>query len=79
MLQGFGTYSFQVKDPQQFIVQIVGKQAIFKIDEIEERLRAILLQKLQDTLGEWAGKYAVPEMIGKTNELSGFVRSQVGG
>ena len=77
LLQGFGTYSFQVKDPQQFIIQIVGKQAIFKIDEIEERLRAILLQKLQDALGEWAGKYAVPEMIGKTNELSGFVRSQV--
>jgi len=77
LLQGFGTYSFQMKDPQQFIVQIVGKQAIFKIADIEERLRAILLQKLQDALGEWAGKYAVPEMIGKTNELSGFVRSQV--
>ncbi len=77
LLQGFGTYSFQVKDPQQFVVQIVGKQAVYKIDEIEERLRAILLQKLQDALGEWAAKYAVPEMIGKTNELSGFVRSQV--
>ncbi|HTX91148.1 MAG TPA: SPFH domain-containing protein [Anaerolineales bacterium] len=77
LLQGFGTYSFQVKDPQQFILQIVGKQAIFRIDEIEERLRAILLQKLQDALGEWAAKYAVPEMIGKTNELSGFVRSSV--
>jgi excisionase family DNA binding protein len=75
LLQGFGTYSFQVKDPQQFIIQIVGKQAAFKIDEIEERLRSILLSKLQDTLGEWAGKYAVPEMIGKTIELGGFVRS----
>jgi excisionase family DNA binding protein len=68
-------YSFQVKDPQQFIIQIVGKQATFKIDEIEERLRSILLSKLSDTLGEWAGKYAVPEMIGKTIELGGFVRS----
>jgi excisionase family DNA binding protein len=75
LLQGFGTYSFQVKDPQQFIIQIVGKQAVFKIDEIEERLRSVLLSKLQDTLGEWAGKYAVPEMIGKTIELGGFVRS----
>jgi excisionase family DNA binding protein len=75
LLQGFGTYSFQVKDPQQFIIQIVGKQATFKIDEIEERLRTILLSKLQDTLGEWAAKYAVPEMIGKTIELGGFVRS----
>jgi len=76
LLQGFGTYSFQVKDPQQFVIQIVGKEAVFKIDQIEERLRTILLQKLSDALAEWAGKYAVPEMIGKTNELSGFVRSQ---
>jgi excisionase family DNA binding protein len=75
LLQGFGTYSFQVKDPQQFIIQIVGKQAIYKIDEIEERLRSVLLSKLSDTLGEWAGKYAVPEMIGKTIELGGYVRS----
>jgi excisionase family DNA binding protein len=76
LLQGFGTYSFQMKDPQQFIIQIVGKQAIFRIADIEERLRAILLQRLQDALGEWAGKRAVPEMIAMTNELSGFVRSQ---
>ncbi len=76
LLQGFGTYSFQMKDPQQFIVQVVGKQAMFRISDIEERLRAILLQKLQDALGEWAGKRAVPEMIAATNELSGFVRSQ---
>jgi len=76
LLQGFGTYSFQVKDPQQFVVQIVGKEAIFKIEEIEERLRTVLLQKLSDALAEWAGKYAVPEMIAKVNELSGFVRSQ---
>jgi excisionase family DNA binding protein len=75
LLQGFGTYSFQVKDPQQLIIQIVGKRASFRIDEFEERLRAILLSKLQDTLGEWAGKVAVPEMIGKTIELGGFVRS----
>ena len=38
-------------------------------------MRSILLSKLQDTLGEWAGKYAVPEMIGKTIELGGYVRS----
>ncbi|MGD0612345.1 MAG: SPFH domain-containing protein [Anaerolineales bacterium] len=76
LLQGFGTYSFQVKDPQQFVIQIVGKEAVFKIEEIEERLRTILLQKLQDALGEWAAKTAVPEMIGRTNELSGFVRAQ---
>jgi len=28
LLQGFGTYSFQVKDAQQFVTQIVGAQGI---------------------------------------------------
>ncbi len=29
LLQGFGTYSFQIKDPQQFVTQIVGQQGIY--------------------------------------------------
>src|SRR5512137_498274 len=76
LLQGFGTFSYQVKDPQQFVTQIVGRRGMYRTADIEGRLRSMLLQKLTDALGEWAGKYAVPEMIGKVNELSGFVRSQ---
>ncbi|MBN2388084.1 MAG: SPFH domain-containing protein [Anaerolineales bacterium] len=75
LLQGFGTYSFQVKDPQQLVIQIVGKTASYRIDAIEERLRTILLSKLQDTLNEWGAKMAVPEMLGNTIELGGYVRS----
>jgi excisionase family DNA binding protein len=76
LLQGFGTYSFQVSDPQQFVTQIVGTQGRLTMDQIEERLRTMLLSKLQDTLGEWGAKYAVPEMIANTVELGGYVRSQ---
>jgi membrane protease subunit (stomatin/prohibitin family) len=50
LLQGFGNYSFQVKDPQQFVTQIVGAQGMYHSTEIEGRLRAILLSKLQDLL-----------------------------
>jgi len=76
LLQGFGTYSFQVSDPQQFVTQVVGTQGRMTMDQIEERLRTMLLSKLQDTLGEWGAKYAVPEMIANTVELGGYVRSQ---
>jgi len=76
LLQGFGTYSFQVSDPQQFVTQIVGTQGRLMMDQIEERLRTMLLSKLQDSLGEWGAKYAVPEMIANTVELGGYVRSQ---
>jgi excisionase family DNA binding protein len=75
LLQGFGTYGFKLKDPQQFILQIVGKKATFSIDAIEERLRMALLSKLQDTLNEWGAKMAVPELMAKTIELGGYIQS----
>jgi excisionase family DNA binding protein len=75
LLQGFGTFSFQVKDPQQFVTQIVGTQGMMRTEDIEARFRSMLLSKLQDLLGETAAKTAVPEMIGLTNELGAGVRA----
>jgi len=76
LLQGFGTYSFQVKDPQQFVTQIVGTQGAYRTSEIEERLRTMLLSKLQDVLGETGAKTSVPEMIGLTEEIGAAVRAK---
>jgi len=76
LLQGFGTYSFQVKDPQQFVTQIVGAQGAYRSTEIEERLRTMLLSKLQDVLGETGAKNSVPEMIGLTEEIGAAVRAK---
>lgn len=76
LLQGFGTFGFQVKDPQQFVTQIVGAQGIYRIQDIEGRLRSMLLSKLQDLLGETAAKQSVPEMIGLTEELGAGVRAK---
>ena len=76
LLQGFGTYSFQVKDPQQFVTQIVGAQGAYRTTDIESRLRSMLLSKLQDLLGETAAKQSVPELIGLTEELGAGVRAK---
>jgi excisionase family DNA binding protein len=76
LLQGFGTYSFQVKDPQQFVNQVVGAQGVYRTSEIEARLRAMLLSKLQDLLGETAATNSVPELIGLTEELGAGVRAK---
>jgi len=77
LLQGFGTYSFQVKDPQQFVTQIVGTQGTYQTADIENRLRTMLLSKLQDLLGETAAKHSVLELIGLTEELGAGVRAKV--
>jgi membrane protease subunit (stomatin/prohibitin family) len=74
LLQGFGSYSFMVKDPQQFVAQIVGAQGTYQSTEIENRLRMMLLSKLQDLLGETTGKKSVVEMIALTEELGTSVR-----
>ena len=76
LLQGFGSYSFQVADPQQFVTQIVGAQGIYRSADIENRLRMMLLSKLQDLLGETAAKSSVVELIGLTEELGAGVRAK---
>jgi len=76
LLQGFGTYRFQVKAPQQLVTQLVGQQGIFRTQDIETRLRSMLLSKLQDLLGETAAKHSVPELIGLTEEIGAGVRAK---
>ncbi len=76
LLQGFGTYSFQVKDSQQFVNQIVGAQKMYGMEEIENRLRAMLLSKLQDLLGETTSNRSILDLIGMTEELSAGVRAK---
>ena len=76
LLQGFGTYSFQVKDPQQFVTQIVGAQGAYRTADIEERLKTILLSKIQDVLGETTAARSVVDLIGLTEELGAAVRAK---
>ena len=76
LLQGYGTYSFQISDPQQFLTQIVGAQSVYRMADIENRLRIMLLSKLQDILGETGAKKNVLEMIGLTEELGAGIRAK---
>jgi excisionase family DNA binding protein len=76
LLQGFGTYSYKIADPQQFVAQIVGVTGIYTTKDIEARLRAMLLSKLQDILGETAQETSVPELIGLVEELGIGVKAK---
>jgi len=76
LLQGFGSYSFQVSDPQQFVTQIVGTNGVYRMADIEGRLRSMLLSKLQDLLGETAAGKSVAELIGLTEEIGAAVRAK---
>ena len=77
LLQGFGTYGVQVADPQQFVTQLVGAMGAYQSKDIQDRLRSMLLSKLQDLLGETAGVSSVPELIGMVEEIGAGVRAKV--
>lgn len=76
LLQGYGTYGFQINDAQQFLTQIVGAQGTYRTADIENRLRVMLLSKIQDVLGETGAKKNVLDLIGLTEELGAAVRAK---
>jgi excisionase family DNA binding protein len=76
LMQGYGSYSFQVSNPQQFVAQIVGATGAYTTADIQGRLRAILLSKVQDLLSETAAKKSVPELLALTEELGAGVRAK---
>ncbi|HEX9798359.1 MAG TPA: SPFH domain-containing protein [Anaerolineales bacterium] len=76
LLQGYGAYSFQVADAQQFVTQIVGATGAYSTNDIKDRLRSMLLSKLQDLLGETTEASDVPQLIGMVEELGAGVRAK---
>jgi len=76
LLQGFGSYSYQVGDPQQFVTQLVGAQGAYSTNQIEDRVRTMLLSILQDVLGETTAAKSVVDLIGLTEELGAAVRAK---
>jgi excisionase family DNA binding protein len=75
LIQGFGTYSFMVSDPQQFVTQVVGSQGVYRTRDIEDRLRTMLLSKLQDAITE--SKFnTIPELLAMTEELGAAIRAK---
>jgi excisionase family DNA binding protein len=65
-----------VKDPQQFVTQVVGASGAYRTSDIEERLKTMLLSKLQDVLGETTAAKSVVDLIGLTEEVGAAVRAK---
>lgn len=51
-LRAFGTYAFQVNDPQLFVNKIVGGQGLYTTADIGEYLKSILSQSLVPAMGK---------------------------
>ncbi len=51
-LRAFGVYSIKITNPQLFIGEVAGTQAIYTSDDIEDFLRNVIVGRLNDLLGE---------------------------
>jgi excisionase family DNA binding protein len=76
LLQGYGTFGFQVSDPQQFVTQLVGATGTYRTADIQSRLRSMLLSKLQDLLGETTSAKSVVDLIALVEEIGAGVRAK---
>jgi excisionase family DNA binding protein len=55
---------------------VVGTQGAYKTSDVEERLKNMLLSKLQDVLGETTAARSVVDLIGLTEEIGAAVRAK---
>jgi membrane protease subunit (stomatin/prohibitin family) len=75
-LRAFGTYSIKVSDPAKFLVEIVGTDGEFTMDEISFQIRNIIVQEFSRTLAR-AG-IPVLDMAANTRELGQIVGKEIG-
>lgn len=51
-LRGHGTYTFRIEKPSLFLNSVVGRQAKYTTDDINDYLRDVIISRLNDLLGE---------------------------
>jgi len=74
-LRAFGTYSIKVSDPARFLVEIVGTDGEFTMDEISFQIRNLIVQEFSRTIAR-AG-IPVMDMAANTRELSQLVGREI--
>lgn len=51
-LRSFGSYAVKIRDPRVFIGEIVGTKGLVRTKDVENFLRDLIVQRLNDLLGE---------------------------
>jgi len=51
-IRGFGTYSFRVDDPGKFMKEVFGTSAVYRVGDVVEQLRPVLVSTVADAIAE---------------------------
>lgn len=74
-LRAFGTYTIRVNDPAKFLVEIVGTDGEFTMDEISFQIRNIIVQEFSRTIAQ--SGIPVLDMAANTRELGQLVATEI--
>jgi len=74
-LRAFGTYSVKIADPARFLVEIVGTDGEFTMDEISYQIRNIIVSEFSRTLAR--ASIPVMDMAANTRELGQLVGREI--
>jgi membrane protease subunit (stomatin/prohibitin family) len=74
-LRAFGTYEMRIGEPQTLLVQVVGTDGHFTMDEISDRLRNIIVSKFSSSLAR--AKIPALELAANYQQLGELVATQL--
>ncbi|MDU8927444.1 SPFH domain-containing protein [Alisedimentitalea sp. MJ-SS2] len=74
-LRAYGTYSIRVGDPAKFLVEIVGTDGEFTMDEISFQIRNIIVQEFSRTISR--SGIPVLDMAANTRELGQLIARDI--
>ncbi|MEM6636345.1 MAG: SPFH domain-containing protein [Pseudomonadota bacterium] len=76
-LRAFGTYTVRVADPARFLVEIVGTDGEFTMDEISYQIRNIIVQEFSRVIA--GSGIPVLDMAANTADLGKLVAAEISG
>ncbi|MEX0350556.1 MAG: SPFH domain-containing protein [Paracoccaceae bacterium] len=74
-IRAYGTYTVRVKDPAKFLIEIVGTDGEFTMDEISYQIRNIIVQEFSRVIA--ASGIPVLDMAANTADLGKLIAAEV--
>ncbi len=76
-LRAFGTYAIRINDPGTMILEIVGTDGHFTLDEITQQLRNFIVSRFAEVVG--GSNIPVLDLAANYDDLSNFIEGKIKG
>jgi len=74
-LRAFGTYEFRIDDPKQFIKEIVGTDGHFRVEDISNQLRNIIISRFTNIVA--SANIPILDLAANYDQLGEYVSEKI--